>query len=500
MSLLSDSVLSALTTLLLIWGLLYARSSAEQKPLPPGPKPLPLIGNLLYFPSRAPWLSYMTWAKDFGTDILHLRLFRQSLIILNTKEVCTDMLDKRSYSYSTRPSLTMAYELMGWDTNLGLMPYGDKWRACRRVIHSHTNNSAIHAYIRPLQSLCVHRFMRRMHTSETHTLEKEARLLASSLLLGTAYGIVPESSEDAYVLNAEAAMFPFIRAAAPGAYWVNVFPSLKYIPDWMPGARFKRDARVWRKLAQDMVEVPFQAVQAAMVSGRMLVCCHSTQEKKTITNAAGTIYAAGIDPLLATILHFFRAVLDRPDVQDRAADEITASVGLDRLPTLDDMPRLSFITAILLEILRHRPIAPLGFPHAYAGEEADTFNGYKIPKASIVLANIWSAVYPDPHEFRPERFLNPDGTLNDQVPNPCDLVFGFGRRVCVGRELAYTSVWLTIACVLRVYKVGKVPGDNPSSRLCTVGLGLAPARFRCTFTPRDAEAEALMEATASTVD
>ena len=66
--------------------------------------------------------------------------------------------------------------------------------------------------------------------------------LASSLLLGTAYGIVPESSEDAYVLNAEAAMFPFIRAAAPGAYWVNVFPSLKYIPDWMPGAHSSLDS------------------------------------------------------------------------------------------------------------------------------------------------------------------------------------------------------------------------------------------------------------------
>ena len=44
------------------------------------------------------------------------------------------------------------------------------------------------------------------------------------------------------MLNAEAAMFPFIRAAAPGAYWVNVFPSLKYIPDWMPGAHSSLDS------------------------------------------------------------------------------------------------------------------------------------------------------------------------------------------------------------------------------------------------------------------
>ena len=66
--------------------------------------------------------------------------------------------------------------------------------------------------------------------------------------------------------------------------------------------------------------------------------------------------------------------------------------------------------------------------------------------------------FPNPHAFIPERFLNDDGSLR---PNEIDnIVFGFGRRICVGRHFADTSVWSVIASVLAMFKILKPLDEN----------------------------------------
>ena len=66
--------------------------------------------------------------------------------------------------------------------------------------------------------------------------------------------------------------------------------------------------------------------------------------------------------------------------------------------------------------------------------------------------------FPDPHAFVPERFLNEDGSLK---PNDMENIpFGFGRRICVGRHFAGTSVWSVIAKVLAVYKILQPLDEN----------------------------------------
>lgn len=64
-------------------------------------------------------------------------------------------------------------------------------------------------------------------------------------------------------------------------------------------------------------------------------------------------------------------------------------------------------------------------------------------------------VYPDPFTFNPGRFMK-DGALNPDVRNPKIAAFGFGRRICPGRFMAFDSVWITVACILAVYNISKV--------------------------------------------
>ncbi len=84
---------------------------------------------------------------------------------------------------------------------------------------------------------------------------------------------------------------------------------------------------------------------------------------------------------------FFLAMLSYPEVQKRAQEELDAVVGPDRLPTLNDRPSLPYIEAMLCECFRWRPVLPLALPRTSAAD--DEYQGYFIPKGSIVLANSW---------------------------------------------------------------------------------------------------------------
>ena len=88
----------------------YRKANPLGLPYPPGPKPLPLLGNLLDVPSSYYWLTYAVWAKKYG-DINHISVFGQHIVILNSIEACTDLLEKRSAKYSDRPRFPMMNEL-----------------------------------------------------------------------------------------------------------------------------------------------------------------------------------------------------------------------------------------------------------------------------------------------------------------------------------------------------------------------------------------------------
>ncbi len=136
---------------------------------------------------------------------------------------------------------------------------------------------------------------------------------------------------------------------------------------------------------------------------------------------------------------FILAMTLGPDIQKRAQAELDAvlSAGSSghwtRLPTFADRPQLPYVNAIVLEVLRWNPAVPLGLAHRVTQD--DVYRGYFIRKGTVVWANIWSmlhdpAVFPDPHEFRPARYLKEDGSLREleRYEDPSIIGFGFGRR------------------------------------------------------------------------
>ena len=97
-------------------------------------------------------------------------------------------------------------------------------------------------------------------------IEKKKKIsLFSATVMKIAYGIDVQDNDDPYISLAEEALHGLNQAATPGAFWVDLFPILKYVPSWFPGAGFQRKAAYWREVNATMVEKPFRYVKEQLV-------------------------------------------------------------------------------------------------------------------------------------------------------------------------------------------------------------------------------------------
>jgi len=189
-----------------------------------------------------------------------------------------------------------------------------------------------------------------------------------------------------------------------------------------------------------------------------------------------------------------------PEVAKKAQAELDSVVGTDRIPTFEDRDNLPYINAIVKETIRWHPVAPMGLPHV--NEEDDIFNGYFIPKGSIILPCIWGfskdpAMHDKPFEFIPERFIG--GEAYGGRPAETDVMsyaFGFGRRVCPGSLLADASVFMAAATALSTLDIKKAVdarGQTIEPKFEFVeGVLTHPVPYESACVPRSARAAALI--------
>ncbi|TFK48004.1 cytochrome P450 [Heliocybe sulcata] len=495
------TVLTALAIVVFVTAWIFSsRSRRRGLPSPPGPKGLPLIGNLLDFPATFQWLTFEKWHKQYG-DIVYLNLAGQSLVILGSPEATSAFFEKKSGVYSDRPRFVMINELVGWEEfAIGSYRYGNAWRELRRVFHQQYHSGVIPPY-HPVFRRHAHRLLHNLLT-EPKELEQHLLHTASAVILDTMYGIDVVDRDDPYVTIAEKAMEVIVEAINPGAFLVDSFPALKYVPSWFPGAEFQRKALRWKAFMKDMLNKPFEAVKDDMQQGRAVSSIAATMLQEIsqddeehseyiIKAVGGASYAAGSDTTSATTQVFALAMAMHPQVQARAQAELDAVVGPDRLPDFDDRPNLPYVNAILKELTRWLPVVPLAVPHAALSD--DEVRGYFIPKGTIVLGNSWSILrdpvrYPEPDQFKPERFLTKDESLATDVPDPSIAAFGYGRRICPGRHFSDSSIYLLVACMLATFNISPPIGEDGAPIKITAemsaGAVLRPARVDYIVKPR----------------
>ncbi|KAF8587788.1 cytochrome P450 [Ramaria rubella] len=474
--------------------------------LPPGPCGLPIIGNVLDIPPLHQWETFSHWEKQYG-DLVYIKVLGVPMIIVNSMEVAHDLFEKRSSVYSGRyqfPMLTLLDVAWNW----GIMDYGSRWRLHRKAFMRNFHPTAVKEYY-PIQTKWIRNLLSSLKESP-EDFESHLRHHVGAVIMDVVYGIQVLAKDDPYLHTAEDAMAAFSEAATPGSFLVDLLPMLKYVPEWLPGAGFQKKLKIWKVTFTNLVDLPFYSVKRTLVSregpptepsiiARMFAEYSRdgsvpSREEEDIMRATGAVaYGAGSDTTNIALTWFVMAMVLYPEVQRKAQAELDNVLGTDRLPSFEDEERLPYINALCKEIQRWNPVAPLSIPHATSQD--DVYKGYWIPGGSVVIPNTWAMLHderifgPRPAEFEPERFLRPGA----RDPN---VAFGHGRRMCPGRYMATSSIFITVASILKVFNITHAKDDVgnviPVEPICTDGIVTHPERFCCAITPRSLAAESLL--------
>ncbi|KAI0794213.1 cytochrome P450 [Fomes fomentarius] len=386
-----------------------------------------LATQLLTPKARAPATSRPSSTTPPGECTRHASYASRPRVCGDDAKVAHEILAKRSANYSNRPTSTMI-NLAGLSWISVLKEYGLEWRQHRRVLHRWFNSAVVGQY-RPVQLKITRRFLRGLLNSPTNMVN-QLKLLFAATTLSVAYGIEVAEEDDEY--------FHMVERIAEIGEELTV-----------PGSCSTRQR-----------------------TPKMLVWARTRLSPSTSTNRGPSLWTMHNGHNLSWSAKksqqqftaaFFLAMALYPEVQKKAQQQLDSVITHGRLPEFSDLQALPYIRAIVKELLRWHSVTPIGVPHRAIAD--DVYNGFLIPAGSIITTNLWAMsrdpeTYPDPDEFRPERFLDEHGQLDLKCTiDPASFAFGWGRRICPGRHFAEASMFILCASVLFAFDI-KPPVDE----------------------------------------
>ncbi|KIO15806.1 hypothetical protein M407DRAFT_86728, partial [Tulasnella calospora MUT 4182] len=364
----------------------------NRPPFPPGPKPLPLIGNLLDVRRSRMALNFADFGEKYGPATF-LRLPGSNLLIINSYDVAYELLDKRGTLYADRPRMVMMGELIGASRATPLRPYGPGWKLQRRYLRQALSVTGVrNNYAALLQNKWT-TYVNCLFNNPEEFIGEASRIIGEAVVAMT-YGRPTDDLGNNY-LELNRNLLKIVARATLG-YVVDIVPALKHLPQWLPGMKFKRDAFQWRAEIDELRRLMFtcaikdavqlgsdappsftvDALRELQDGGEELT--ESNENVQAILNS-GVAFFSGERFLLAMALF--------PEAQAAAHAELDCLIGRGRLPDFDDWEKTPYLRATVLEALRWSPAIPLNIPHRLL--EDDIWNGYFIPKGTSVFANIW---------------------------------------------------------------------------------------------------------------
>ncbi|KAF8903471.1 cytochrome P450 [Gymnopilus junonius] len=440
--------------------------------------------------------------------------FQKGIVILDSLSAITDLFEKRSSRYSTRPVFgmqVMAGELVGKeDTAILFMKYGTKWKQTRQLVHVWLNQRNLETYL-PVQVLeSYHLLQDLLETPERFS--EHLRTAIGSAILKLTYGIECRTNGYSWIAKSEELHKITAAASEPGRWLVDSFPILRFMPSFIPGTGFLRWAKKSRKVAFDLVRSPYISIKEDKNPDKTIssfVHDHliekggnmTPQEEDALIVAAGSLYAAGIDTLVSVMRTFFMIMVRYPAVQTRLQSEIDSVIGPHRLARFEDRDSLPYVGCVIKELLRFNAVAPL-VPHSL--DEDDIYEGYRIPKGTWVMANLWAvfndpSIYRDPSTFKPERFDTNSNEAVELDPTPLAFCMGLGRRFCPASHFSLCTLFISIAHIVSVFNILPPLDENGEEVLPPLNFELGHIRtlehFQCRVVPRSEETANLVRNT-----
>ncbi|XP_029307968.1 steroid 21-hydroxylase [Cottoperca gobio] len=439
----------------------------SSSPSLPGPPSLFLIGNMMELTHDHLPIHLTNLAQRYG-NIYRLKCGNTTMVVLNSSEVIREALVKKWSDFAGRPVSYTGDIVSGGGHTISLGDYNEEWRAHRRLVHSALQRCCHQSLHNVIERQALHlREVLIDYQGSAVDLSEDFTVAASNVITTLAFGKeYDKSSSELQQLNS--CLNEIV--ALWGSSWISAldsFPLLRKLPNPVFSRLLKevakRDEIIREHLNnyKSQVKKNEDAITGSLLQG--LDKQPNTDHEVVLTDihvhmATVDLLIGGTETTAAWLNWTVAFLLHRPEVQTKVYEEL-CTVLQGRYPKYTDRHRLPVLCSLINEVLRLRPVAPLAVPHRAIRDSS--IAGYFIPKNTVIIPNLFGAhhdpaVWSEPYNFKPERFLTGGGGSTRAL-----IPFGGGARLCLGESVAKMELFLFTAYLLRDFHF--IPPESEAS-------------------------------------
>ncbi|XP_059516835.1 cytochrome P450 2C19-like [Myotis daubentonii] len=471
---------------------LWIQSSGRRK-LPPGPTPLPIIGNLLQLDVKDISKSFSNLSKVYG-PVFTVYFGMKPTVVLHGYEAVKEALIDKGKEFSGRGSFPVAEK-----ANQGfgiLFSNGERWKEIRRFS------------LMTLRNLGVgKRNIEDRVQEEARCLVEELRKTNASpcdptFILGCApcnviCSIIFQKRfdyKDKIFLNIMERFNENVKILS--SPWIQIYNNCPTLLDYFPGSQnkiFKNvdfiKSYVTEKTKEHQASLdihnPRDFIDYFLI--KMEQEKHNPHGEFTIDNLTITVsdfFGAGTETTSTTLRYALLLLLKHPEVSAKVQEEIYRVVGREQSPCMQDRSHMPYTDAMVHEVQRHLNLLPTNLPHAVTCDV--NFRNYLIPKGTTIITNLTSVLrddkeFPDPEKFDPGHFLDEGGNFKK---SDYFMAFSAGKRMCAGEGLARMELFLFLTTILQKFTL-KAVVDVKDLDVSPVMNGFAsvPPPYQLCFIP-----------------
>uniref|UniRef100_H3AS13 Uncharacterized protein n=1 Tax=Latimeria chalumnae TaxID=7897 RepID=H3AS13_LATCH len=497
--LLENAVSSLLAFLLSLFFLYYFFSTKKSSGyrFPPGPTPLPLIGNLHLMDLSRPQITLTKLGEQYG-GLFTIYLGLQKYVVLAGYEVVKDALVNHPDQFADRGHIPVFYKIMK-DNGL-VMSSGEKWKQLRRFTVSILRDfgmgkKTIEDRIIEEVGFFINVFKSKMGQpfNAANTITMAVSNIICSVVFGHRFDYDDKTFLHLINLNEEVMKF----SGSPHTMLYHSFPFLEFIPgdhhkvfegitkfyDFVRGLRGEYESKLNPDNVRSYIEAFFLKQQKESDSSKTTGISYFCEEDflAMIIN----LFSAGTDTTSNTIQWGLLLMMKYPQIQEKVQEEIWRVIGSDKSPVSEDRKNMPYTNAVLHEIQRFGNIAPMGLQHQTS---MDThFRGYFLPKGTQIIPLLTSVLYDKtqwekPDEFYPPHFLDAEGRF---MKRDAFMPFSAGRRVCAGENLAKMELFIFFITLLQKFRFSPPPGvtDKDLDLTPCFGITSSPVPYELCAEP-----------------
>ncbi|XP_049627563.1 cytochrome P450 2D17-like [Suncus etruscus] len=459
------SLALAMVIFLLLVDLMHRRARWTPR-YPPGPRPLPGLGNLLELDFKNFSYSISQLQRRFG-DVFTLQMAWTPVVVLNGHVAVREALVHHSEDTSDRLviPITTCFGVI-------LARYGQAWREQRRFSVSTMRNfglgkKSLEQWVTEEAGYLCEVFNGHAGRpfSPNVLLNKAVSNVISSLIYARRfeYGD-PRFTRMLQLMDAsleeQSGLLSQILNAVPVLLKIPGLPA-KVFPGQIAFIDMIDELITEQRVTWDPTQPPRDLIDAFLEEmEKAKGNPESSFNKANLRMVVADLFSAGMVTTSTTLVWALLLMILHPDVQRRVQQEIDEVIGQARPPEMGDQAHMPYTMAVIHEVQRFGDIVPLGVPHMTSRDIE--IQGFLIPKGTTLLTNLSSvlkdeSVWAKPRRFHPEHFLDAQGHF---VKHEAFMPFSAGRRACLGEPLARMELFLFFTCLLQRFSFS-VPADQP---------------------------------------